>query len=330
MLRVLGVVLCALAIASPARADSATALELATRATKLAQAGDRRGAIDLLEQAYTADAQQDYLLQIADLYEALSAQGDPRDVRLAIAHYQLALISEKNPLERQTIEDHLQELKQQLVQQPMQAPPPAAPEVEGAPPAVPPAAAVPPEAPAAPPPAPPEVKASSGVRIVFAAENAGEKYTVAFDDQVCNAPCALQLQPGWRVVTLSSYGDEHKVSLSVPETQGVVRLPPTRHSFFVAGVALTVVGAVVGATFWAIFGAACGESPSCVTANQAIWPIVGGGMLITGVSFLAYYQARDLGLAIDTGEQAKPALRLSSIGFLPTRNGASAGAGFSF
>jgi hypothetical protein len=315
------VLLCALAIVPPARADSAAGLELATRATKQARSGDRRGAIELLEQAYSADPQEDYLVQIAELYEALAGtQGDLRDVRLAIAHYQLALVAEKNPVEVQAIEGHLRQLRGQLFRQP--AP-------ESPPPVPPPPLEDVPVAPEAPVPA--VEKSPQDVPIVFAPEDPGDRYTVAFENQICEAPCSLHLKPGFRVLTLTSSGDERKVSLAIPETKGAARLPPTRHSFFVAGLALTIVGAIVTSTFWAIFSAPCDGSTTCVTANSAVWPIVGGGMLITGASFLAYHQARDTSLSVDSGDSDKPAVRLSSIGIQPLRNGgAAAGVGLSF
>ncbi len=307
--------LCALVIAPRARADSAAALELATRATRAAQAGDRRGAIELLEQAYAVDAQGDYLLQIAQLYEALATQGDARDVRLAIAHYQLALASERNAVEIQAIEERLRQLRELL--HPQKAQSLAAPPTGVGKPAD-----------TASSPAP--EKAVQDVHIAFAPEVAGEKYTVAYEDQICEAPCALRLKPGWRIVTLTSPGDERKVSLSVPETTGSVRLPATRRSFFVAGLTLTIVGAAVAATFWAIFQTPCDGAPTCVTANQTVWPIVGGGLVIGGVSLLAYHQARDLGLTVEAQDGEKPAVRVSSIGLQPLRNGAAAGVRFSF
>jgi hypothetical protein len=299
-----------------ARADSTTAQELATAATKRLYQGDRRGAIELLEKAYAADPDPDYLLRIADNYEALAAEtGEQKDLRLALQNLGRCLSAETNPVEAATLKNRMRRLRRQLSMEEKEIPEARAP------------------AEAAPEPKGP-------VPVEFVAKEAGESVSVSVAGQSCVAPCTLKLEPGPHVL-IASGAEEYRVNLLVPKASGAVSLPASGDRYLLPGVALTVAGALIATTLWSL-SLACPtpldlSSTPCETANLVTWPVLGSGMFIAGIAFLGYYGThRVTRLSVDTGEANEderdrgPHFRLASLGIQPLRSGAAAGIGFSF
>jgi hypothetical protein len=306
--------LLAMALAWPVRADPAVAQVFAIHASKALRAGDKRGAIALLEKAYSADPSADYLERTADLYEELfREQGDLSDLRLAVLNYTRSLAAETNAVEASEIQGRLKRLRQQLRD--------LAPGPEPEPPPVP--------------------SRPASVTVEFLAKPGAGPIHISIGGQTCDAPCTLRLAPGPYAVTASG-GDDLRLSLLVPAASGTVHLPSSARPYLVPGVALTVAGALVAASLWS-FRFACTPNldltlTPCETTNLAVWPIVGGAMFFTGVGFLGYYGSHiphDAVVQVDEGHHADGApsesgWQLVSAGVMPLRSGAAAGVGFSF
>jgi hypothetical protein len=314
----IGYLLAATAAAQP-QAPATTADSDAAQAQVRAQQGDRQGAIDFYERAYAASLEPSYLLAIAQLYEALADQGDSRSARLAITYYQQYL-QQKAPVDRQEIESHIDRLFRGLqggVRDPNLAPGfpvPQPPVATGAPPAL------------AGAPAP----VGQTVPIQFVAQRRKDDYWVAAGGQKCHAPCTLQLVPGPETISAAGSG-QITASILVPPQPGTVRLHHNRPRL-VAGIVLLTTGAAIASSLWAA-GLGCygyGGNDSCLIANFAVWPIVGGSMFFTGIGLIASARSSqphrvELRTANSSGQ-----LRLSSFGIVPTRFGAMAGMGWTF
>jgi hypothetical protein len=276
---------------------------------------DRRGAIDFLEKAYDLDPAPDYLLQMAQQYEALVAEeGNPLDIRLALANYRAYLSFEKNPAELTSIRWHIKSLRERLSSA---APPTTRAAAAGA------AAA----APAARRQEPAEVS------VDFMSNEAAETFHVAVAGKSCDTPCTLQLAPGPHNLTTTG-ADHLSLSLFVPPANGVVRLTESGDRYLVPGIVLTVLGPIVAASMWSL-AFACIDNYACSTSQFVIWPVTGAAMFFTGIGFLAYYGNHIVTKAtVEMADASAPAdvprLKLSSIGFMPLRNGAAAGLGFTF
>lgn len=314
----LAVLCCWAVVAGSSVTASATAAEgqdLAARAAKRLHQGDRRGAIGFLEEAYEADALPDYLHQMAEQYEQLE-DGDARDLRLAIALYLECLATEKNPIELQSLHEHLTRLRQKLVVADGQPVPRTR---HATPPAPPPAVEM------APPP-------PQAVAVNFAAKSDQEQFEVTVAGRKCQTPCTLELFPG-RYTLLTTGADAQKLTLEVPHAPGTVHLASSGSRYLLPGILLTVLGPIVAATFWA-FENACPSSTDfvCQGLNEGIWPAVGGVAFITGIAFLGYWGSHQVSVAdMQVAESDPvPALRLASVALQPMRNGAGAGVGLSF
>src|SRR5277367_345724 len=90
----LGVVLLCAAPAAARADDAAKASGLADAAAARIKQGERRVAIDLLDEAYALSPQREYLGLIGKLYDGFAYAGDSRDVRLAILYYERFLADE--------------------------------------------------------------------------------------------------------------------------------------------------------------------------------------------------------------------------------------------
>jgi hypothetical protein len=257
----------------------------------------------LLEEAYRNDPVSDYLLQMADHYEVLAREGgDHRDYHLAVDCLRQYLATETNVVQVRSIEQRIGHLQDLLT---VRKEPPAR---------------------AAGLPVPPERKV---VPVEILSDD--DALHVAVGKDSCETPCLLHLVPGVHSMVLNS--DDRKVSFTVPEGPGVVRLPTHPRKYLVTGIVLTALGTVMAGTFWtAAYGCMEGDF-GCVLANLIIWPIVGGTLLVTGIGYLGYYgthQISKVDVDATLADSQTPRLTLSSIGFQPLRNGGAAGVRFSF
>jgi hypothetical protein len=140
----------------------------------------------------------------------------------------------------------------------------------------------------------------------------------------------------------TSGADTLRMDLNVPDSAGTVHLAQSGNKYFAPGVALTVLGPLVAATLWTLslacpLDASTGSPDStCQTANLAVWPIVGAGMLFTGIGLLAYYGNHIVSKAnVEVASDDPPAdetphFKFASAGFQPIRNGGAAGVSFTF
>jgi hypothetical protein len=272
------------------------------------QEGDRRGAVAFLEKAYAADPRPDYLLQLAEQFEQLGADdGDPRDLRLAIAHYRSCLAQEQNQAEAASLQKHLQLLEETLAA------------VDSRP-----NRTEPGHARTAPPARP------ARVPIAFAT-GTPDRLIVSAGGSSCEAPCTLHLPPGLNVVKTSG-SEELRLGVYVPPAAGTVHLVRSGQRFFVPGVLLTVFGALTASSLWALSGACAPSDAVCQSTLQAVWPTLGGIAFFTGIGLLGYYGGHQVTSAdVELSQtDAAPALRLASVALQPLHNGAGAGVGFSF
>jgi hypothetical protein len=298
----------------PARADPAQAQDFAARATKRVQQGDRRGAIEFLEKAYEADPSADYLLQMADQFDALALEGgDRRDIRLALAYFREYLLTEKNPIEIQTVQERMMRLRELLAA--------AVPEP-----------VVPPVAEPLPPPAPSRVEK---VAVDFIAENGTDPFHVTVGSQTCDTPCSLKLAPGGHSIAITGT-DKLNLSVFVPNTPGMVRLKPSGNRYLVPGIILTIIGPIIAASMWSL-AYSCPPvdvfPDPCSTTNLALWPLVGGIMFFTGVGFIGYaenHQVSKVDVDVAQVDIEPPKVRIASIGLQVLPGGAAAGVGLSF
>jgi hypothetical protein len=299
-------------LACPALAEPTDAKVLVARARILADRGDHRGAVSLLETAIAGDSSADLLLQAADEYETLMLDGDDRrDGLLAIARFQQYLSAQKvAPEGRASIENRIRIL-QELVA--TLGPGKRAASVE--------------ESPGTPAP--------SEVPISFVADRADDHFQVTSEQRSCETPCTLPLTPGAHRLNLSG-SDQLHLGMFVPSAPGTVRLVPSANRFLIPGVLMVVAGAIIAAGMWAV----AGDCPSgtltpvdaCTTVNEALWPVFGAGMLATGIGFLSYYgshQVSRIEVDVDT-PPSRSDVKVSSFGLMPMRGGAAAGAGISF
>jgi hypothetical protein len=301
-------------------ADPAEAQDFAARAMKRAAEGDRRGAIDFLEKAYDADPSPDYLLQIADEYDAMASEdGEPLALRLALSHLREYLAFERNPTQVQAVKTRMQALRDRLASMPARTPPRA---VVAAPPT-------------------PGRRPRTEVAVSFLPVDGADSFRVSVGGKACTAPCTLQLLPGFYQLETSG-ADQLRMDLNVPDTPGTVHLVQSGNKYFAPGVVLTVLGPLVAASLWAV-SVACPldattgtQDQTCVTANQVVWPIVGAGMLFTGIGLLAYYGNHVVTKAsVEVASDDPPAggvprLQFASAGFQPMHNGGAGGVSFSF
>ncbi len=179
----------------------------------------------------------------------------------------------------------------------------------------------------------------SGIKITLA-RPVGEDdklYMVSVGGATCSTPCVLQVKPGPQQLMASfGEGDGFSSLLMVPEGGGAYRVAKGRRPYTGAGVALTVVGAVVASSFWA-FGLACGRSSECFVGNVVFWPLTGAGMFFTGIGLLGYGATHSTPsgaklMLSSSRYQAESAVRLTSLGVQPAQvgSGATAGLGFDF
>ena len=181
----------------------------------------------------------------------------------------------------------------------------------------------------------PEIKSVGRANVSFVGDE-DKQYVVSVGGATCATPCSLQLKPGPQQFLASpNEGEGFSSILMVPDNGGAFRVSKGRRPYTGAGIALTVVGAVVASSFWAI-GLACGKS-DCLFANMVFWPLTGAGMFFTGVGLLGY------GATHSTPSGAKlmlsssrpldeSAVRLTSVAVLPAQvgSGTTAGLGFAF
>jgi len=293
-----------------ARAEAAAGLDFAARATKQAQRGDHRAAIELLKKAFEADPSPDYLLQTAQQYELLAAHGgDLGDVRLAISYYRKSLATEKNTAQIRWVGDRVTQLEKLLP-----APPPGRS--------------------TSPPPAPTEAPlAGEPVPVHFTASDVPDSYYVSGEGRHCTTPCTLLLHPGARLVTTTGSG-QLKLHLDVPTYAGRVLIPSSGAEYLAPGIILTVVGAVMATALWPIGLTCAGIGPTsgvCLLLNIIGWPVVGGTLFFTGIGFLAWWGIHHAATAdVKVSSDPAPPIKLTFLGLQPLRNGAAAGVGFSY
>jgi len=317
-------ILAALGLEQVARADAATAQDFAARATKRAQQGDNRGAIEFLEKAYDADPSPDYILQTAEQYELVASQsGDSRDVRLAISYFRQSLTGEKNPSQVQSLQARIGHLEAQLAASPAVPIAPSAP-VGNAPVA---------NAPTAPPTAAAPQATGDRVAIRFIPVDVTDSYYVSAGGYHCTTPCTLMLKPGLTEVTTTG-ADEIKLHVDIPNYPGHVVLSPGGDRLLAPGIALTVIGPVIAASLWSLAFACPGSSGSsaCLTANLTAWPLLGAGLMFTGIGFLAYWGGhRPTTADVQvSATDSQPPIKFAFLGLQPLKNGAATGLGFSF
>src|SRR6185437_3023709 len=107
-----------------------------------------------------------------------------------------------------------------------------------------------------------------------------------------------------------------------------IRLQHTDSAAFNAGIGLVPAGIVVGASLWAVALACPGDNSPCVPANLITWPVVGAGMLITGIVLLArgrLVPPNDANRIELVARGASP-LQLKSFGLAPSSGGGGSGA----
>lgn len=182
----------------------------------------------------------------------------------------------------------------------------------------------------------PEGRAAGRVGVSFVGED-DKLYMVSVGGATCSTPCVLQVKPGPQQL-MASFGEGNGFSslLMVPEGGGAYRVAKGRRPYTGAGVALTVVGAVVASSFWA-FGLGCGRSSECLVGNLVFWPLTGAGMFFTGIGLLGYGATHSTPsgaklMLSSSRYQAESAVRLTSLGVQPAQvgSGATAGLGFDF
>ncbi len=296
-------------LGAPARADSETALDFAKRATAAEKDGQRREAINLLEQAYRIEPLPDYLLQIAEQYEALwNDTGGREYLRRAIDSYRRSLTGETSPSQVDLVQARIRTLEVQAASPSAQA--------------------------ASDMPGP--------VAITFEGRD-GQSFEVSIQGLTCHTPCTLGLKPGNAPLTTTGAAPM-KVDLHVPRVPGIVRLDAAGQSRLIPGIVLTTVGAVSMATLWIPLDvAACAPPPNsrpgqgdpfCVLAGLILGPVLSAPILMTGIGLLGYYGThlppKPLVEVAGAPTDPAPPLRLASVGFQPLRNGAAAGVAFSF
>jgi hypothetical protein len=271
--------------------DAAKASVLAEAAAARVNQGDRRVAIDLYEEAYTAAPRREYLREIAGLYEALALAGDTRDVRLAILYYERFLVGEGPTSERTAIEARLTGLRGRKARM-RSEPLPQIPE---------------------------------RVPIALLAYNATQTYDVSLGNGRCFTPCTVVVPPGPAMLEAKGAG-EMKLQFVVPTRPGQIRLHHSANGGFVAGAILVPVGIVTGASLWSL-GFLC-DSSECLVSNFIAWPVLGVSALITGIVLLATGRVTppvDANRVELIGRGGAPRLRLTSVGLAPQPGGAAGG-----
>lgn len=182
----------------------------------------------------------------------------------------------------------------------------------------------------------PESKSIGRANVSFVGDE-DRQYVVSVGGATCATPCALQLKPGPQQFLASpNEGEGFSSILMVPDNGGAFRVSKGKRPYTGAGIALTVVGAVVASSFWAI-GLGCDRSSGCLLANMVFWPLSGAGMFFTGVGLLGYGASHSTAsgarLILSSARSLdESAVRLTSVAVLPAQlgSGATAGIGFAF
>lgn len=175
---------------------------------------------------------------------------------------------------------------------------------------------------------------AAGVPVSFVGAESDELYFVSVAGKTCPAPCTVRLRPGvQQLVATASGSPSIAAMIAVPETGGTFRLSKGSRPYLASGITLTVVGFIVATSFWSI-GLACDDA--CTVGNLIAWPIIGSGMLFTGIGLLGYGAThatrRGAELIAGGGFMTMTAPRLTSFGLAPSQlgSGATAGASFAF
>ena len=182
----------------------------------------------------------------------------------------------------------------------------------------------------------PDSKSAGRVGVSFVGDE-DKQYVVSAGGATCATPCSLQLKPGPQQFLASpNEGDGFSSLLMVPDNGGAFRVSRGKRPYTGAGIALTVVGAVVASSFWAI-GLGCGRSDGCLVANLVFWPLSGAGMFFTGVGLLGYGATHSTPsgarLMLSSARPLEEsAVRLTSVAVLPATvgSGATTNLGFAF
>jgi hypothetical protein len=296
----LGVALLCGAPAAARADDAAKASALAVAAAARVKQGERRVAIDLLDEAYALSPQREYLREIGELYDGFAYAGDARDVRLAILYYERCLVGEGLTPERAAVEASLTRLRGWKAS--MRAEP--------------------------------QTPVQTNVPLHLLSYAFDHTYEVSVGAETCITPCTVIVPPGPTYLKATGPGTVD-LQFVVPPRPGQIRLQHTDSNGYYLGTALVPIGVVVGAGMWAI-AFACPENGNdgCLVANLVIWPIVGVSTLIAGIVLLArgrHEPAPDANRVEIIGRGRAP-VQLTSFGLAPLvgSSGASAALKFSF
>ncbi len=277
--------------------DEARAAALAGAAAARVEQRELRVAIDLYEEAYAASPRREYLREIGGLYDVLAYAGDSRDVRLAILFYERYLLGDPPPADRDKIAGRLVRLrgwKARMRSEPM-------------------------------------VPRQQPVQVELQAYNEGDVYDVQLGGAGCTTPCAVDLMPGPAV--LRTKDGKIDAQVVIPPQASRIRVQSPDSSYVTAGAVMIPVGAVVGASMWALAFTCSSENGGCVTGNLVAWPLLGAATIITGIVFVAQ------GRTAPPGDANRPDLlaglggskfRLTAAGVGPLPGGAGAGLQFQF
>lgn len=141
-----------------------------------------------------------------------------------------------------------------------------------------------------------------GVRypVYFSAYDEDDQYEVNTDEGTCRTPCVFDMATGTHSVRASG-GIKTEITVA---GYSRVRLQRGSELETVLGAVLIPTGTLIGAGMWAL-ALGC-DSGACSVANIVTWPIIGAGVLTTGIVLLA--------IADDVPEDAN---RVETIGLAP-------------
>lgn len=111
------------------------------------------------------------------------------------------------------------------------------------------------------------------------------------DAITCELPCELSVQPGSHRLSYSAKG-EQGTNLVIPASGALVTIEDPRISYYVWGGILTPIGLGIGSGMWLLMLSCSREQygdaqRGCILAHQITWPLVGAGLVATGIYLLA-------------------------------------------
>lgn len=269
-----------------------------------ARAGEdeRRARIARDEAERAAKPSADLSCSIGQQYEALAAEGDPRDHQLALLHYQRCLREGGPSTGRADIEARIARL---LGSRPDPMPKPSA----GAAPAP---LAVP-------------------VWITSYKPEAAYKVTLAPEGVTpipCTTPCIVTLPPGTAQLHAEGAG-KIDLDVQVPPWPGAIRVQHREYGpMAIAGIAMISTGFLMATTMWTL--AFTCDHIKCSTAHLVTWPVVGTSTFVAGIALLARGRRLpdDANRVILRGNASL--LDRATFGISPLPGGAGAGMGVRF